>query len=187
MTTPTQIIECPKDEITAYIDGELDLVRVNELDAHFAKCHPCSLDLNSQKQFLCGLNHSLKNEADIKLPANFTRLIVARAESTVSGLRRPSEIYNAVFICVGLALFVLFALGAEAGSLVDGIYNILGQIAVVSGFFGHIVYSVFVGVAIILRSFGSQVGFDTALAGAAGFFVFLLMFFSRKMFRLPRV
>ena len=103
--------ECPSEEIAAYIDGEIELVRESELDVHFAACPICSDELNQQKEFLCRLNSSLKQEGDLELPANFTKLIVVNAESTVSGLRRPRERFNAIFICAGLFLFVLFALG----------------------------------------------------------------------------
>ena len=177
MTDKTQIFECPTDEIAAYIDGDLDPSCEFEIEAHFAGCEICSHELNQQKQLLCGLNSSLKHEKDIELPANFTRLIVANAESTVSGLRRPRERYNAIFICAGLFLFVLFGLGAEAGKVFDGVYGFFGQIAIVGGFFGHLIYSVFIGVVIVLRSFASQFQFDVVLAALVAAF---LMFISRK-------
>ncbi len=189
LTDVTHIItrECPVDEISAYIDGELDLVREIELEAHFALCQTCSYELNQQKQFLCGLNSSLKAEPDIKLPANFTKLIVANAESNVSGVRRPRELYNAIFICTGLFLFVLFAMGAEAGKIFDGVYNTLGQAAIVGGFFGHLVYSLFVGVVIVLRSFATQVPFDMVFAVvSAAFCAASLMFVSLKVMRIRR-
>src|SRR5258708_23340088 len=143
MNGQTQIreLECPSDEIAAYIDGEMDAAREFELEAHLTVCETCSLELNQQKQFLAGLNSSLKHEAEIELPANFTKLIVANAESTVSGLRRPRERFNAIFICAGLFLFALFALGTEAGPTFDGVSNIFDQIAAVGGFFGLIISS----------------------------------------------
>src|SRR2546423_3864915 len=98
----TIVFECPTDEIAAFIDGEMDPVREFELETHLALCEICSLELNQQKQFLCGLSSSLKHEDEIELPANFAKLIVANAESTVTGLRRPRERFNAIFICAGL-------------------------------------------------------------------------------------
>lgn len=180
-------LDCPTDEISAYIDGELDLVREMELEAHFAICQSCIVHLNHQKQFLCGLNASLKQERDIDLPTNFTKLIVANAESTVSGVRRPRELYNAVFICVGLALFVLFALGAEAGKTLAAIAGFLEQTASVGGLFGHLIYSLFLGIVIVLRSFATQFGFDLVMmVGMPLFFGVSLMFISRKFLRIER-
>lgn len=181
-------LSCSTDEISAYIDGELDLVRELEMDAHFAICEACSLELNQQKQFLRNLDASLRHAPEMELPANFTKQIVANAESTVSGLRRPRERFNALFICAGLMLFVLFATGAEAGKLFQGIAVILEQTVAVAVFLGHLVYSVFVGIAIIVRNLAGpfQLSVLTILAAAmalAGFSFFV----SRKVLRMSRV
>jgi anti-sigma factor RsiW len=156
-------MDCPTEDIAAYIDGELDLVRELELDSHFSVCPPCSKELNRQKQFLCALNSGLKREDELELPENFTRRVVVNAESTVSGLRRPVELFNAFFICTGLFLFVLFASGADADKLFGGISVVFEQAAIVGGFFGHLIYALFVGVAIVLRSLASQVLIDQFL------------------------
>src|SRR5438045_9741833 len=89
-------IACPSDEISSYIDGELDPVRALELDIHFAECASCALELNQQKQFLCELDSNLKRDSELRLPADFAKTIAANPESTVSGLRRPAERFNAV-------------------------------------------------------------------------------------------
>mgnify|MGYP001351561799 CR=1 FL=1 len=178
---------CPTDEISAYIDGEISPDREMQLDVHFASCRPCTIELNQQKQFLCGLNASLNQERDIELPANFTKLIVANAESTVSGIRRPRELYNAVFICAGLGLFVLFALGPEFGSMISGIANFLEQSAIVGGIFGHLIYSVFVGIVIVVRSLAAQANPDLVLTIlSAAFVIISLMAISRRVLRINR-
>lgn len=175
--TYLRTIECPVDEIAAYIDGELDTARELEVGAHFDVCKECSRELNSQKQFLCGLNSGLRNEAEFELPANFTRSIIANAESSVSGLRQPAERFNALFIFSSLFLFVLFVMGPDAGRLFQGIVSALDQTAIVGGFFGHLVYSLFLGITIILRSLASQLSFDgiTALAVTAAFLITSLL------------
>lgn len=179
---------CPVDEISAYIDGELAPVRELELEMHLADCRACSDELNLQKQFLLGLNSSLKGEQELDLPKDFTKQIIVNAESSVAGLRRPREIYNAVFICAALFIFVLFALGSDAGGLLQGLATAVGQTAAIGGFFGHFVYSFFLGVAIILRSLASQVTIDAVaaltLTLVAGGFAALL---SHKMLRIRRV
>ncbi|MFT3744714.1 MAG: zf-HC2 domain-containing protein [Pyrinomonadaceae bacterium] len=180
-------VQCPTHEISAYIDGELDLVRELELESHFASCELCSEELNQQKQFLCSLNSSLKQEREIELPKDFTKHIVANAESNVSGLRGSRERYNAMFICAALFLFVLFAMGAEADKMFQSAYGFLGQSAAVLGFFGHLVYSLFVGVVIVVRSFASQFRLDVVVVMAvAGFFAAALMLVSRKVLSMRR-
>lgn len=179
---------CPVEEIAAYIDGELDALREREMECHFAACEPCSRELNYQKQFLCSLNASLKEEKDLDLPADFTKLIVANAESTVSGLRRPRERFNAAFICVGLALFILFALGTDSARLFGALTDALDKSAAVAGIVGGLVSSVFLGLAIILRSLASQVDFG-ALAVLALLIAFAaaFMFAAQKAIRLRRI
>jgi len=175
------------DEIAAYIDGELSAGRELELDAHFVSCERCTEELNQQKHFLRALDASLSEPDEIDLPADFTRKVVANAESTVSGLRRPRERFNAFFICAGLFLFVLFALGTGAGSLFSSATDTIEQASAVGGFFGHIVYSVFLGLAIIVRALAAQVrveqAFAVVLATAA---VVSLLFISRRALRVRR-
>ncbi len=178
---------CPSDEISAYIDGELDAAREMELDLHFAGCDLCSRELNEQKHFLRSLDFGLGHEREIDLPANFTKQIVANAESTVSGLRRPRERFNALFICAGLLLFVLFAMGAEAGKLFQGLSVIIEQTAAVGSFFGHLIYSVFVGAAVVIRAIAGQFRFDVAAALAVAMvFTAFSLFVSRKILRTRR-
>ncbi len=180
-------LNCPSDEIAAYIDGELDVPRELELDAHFMKCGVCSGELNSQKQFLNELDANLRDPNEIDLPADFTKTIVANAESTVSGLRRPRERFNALFICAGLFLFILFALGADALRLFGGIAAAFDQVAAVGGFFGHLVYSVFWGMAIVVRSLATQLRFDLVIATVLTLTIAVfLTLISRRVLRMRR-
>lgn len=180
-------VECPSNEIASYIDGEFDAARELELEAHFSECRICSEELNQQKQFLCALNSSLGNEKELELPSDFAKLIVTNAESTVSGLRRPRERFNALFICTALFLFVLFALGAEAGNLFGGFSGVIDQVSAVGNFFGHLIYTIAIGTMIVLRSIGAQFLFGPAssiLIFAA--FLATLFVFSRVLVRFRR-
>ncbi len=188
LETGNTTFECSPDEIAAYIDGEITAERESELEAHFAGCAACSLELNQQKQFLCGLNATLKQEGEMELPAGFTKLIVTNAESTVSGLRRPTERYNAVFICVALVLFVLFALGSDSGRIFDGVSTIFDQVGAVGGFFGRVIFSIFLGLAIIVRSVAAQFSFDlVTTTSLVAILTSLVIYFSRRMMDPRRV
>ncbi len=180
--------DCPSEEIAAYIDGEIEHKREIELEAHFSACSLCQFELNEQKRFLRDLNASLNSEEHLELPANFTRLVVANAESSVNGLRRPNERFNAVFICVGLILFVLFALGGEVANLFSGIVNIFDRAGIVAGFFGHLVYSLFLGVIIVLRSIAAQASPDTVITLAMSVVIILsLTAASKRVLRTGRI
>lgn len=77
---------------------------------HVDGCAACGRSLMQQRQFLAALSASLHNGGrTIELPKDFTTKIVASAESSVSGVRRPDELFTAVCISAALILFVLFA------------------------------------------------------------------------------
>lgn len=178
---------CLTDDIAAYVDGELTPDREIEMDIHFAACSACLNELNEQKRFLRQLEFSLHEEQHVELPANFTKLVVANAESTVSGLRRPGERYNALFICVGLSLFVLFASGAEAGRVLSGLTQLADQMTAVVSFFGHLVYSLFLGVVIVLRTLGSHVSIDAlSILALLSICVLIVTALSRRVLRAGR-
>jgi anti-sigma factor RsiW len=177
-------IQCPTDEIAAYVDGELDAALEMQMDLHFASCRSCTVELNHQKEFLRNLDLSLGYERELELPENFVKQVVANAESTVSGLRRPRERFNALFICAGLALFVLFAMGAEAGTLLDKAAEALGQTAAIGGIFGHLIYSLFIGIAIVVRSIAGQAQIGVISVGAmAMMFAAFTLYISRRVLR----
>src|ERR1043165_6485801 len=150
MTSELHSCEIPCDDIAAYIDGELSAKRELELEMHFAACPTCVDELNIQKQLLRGLDLGVKDGADIDLPADFARVVVANAESTVAGLRRPKERFNAIFICGGLGLFVLMSFGITAAA------SLFDQVSAVASFFGHFIYDVLLGLVVIMRGVASQ-------------------------------
>jgi len=173
--------------IAAYIDGELCDGQSEKMDEHFADCFACRIELNEQKQFLCGLNLSLKATDEIELPKNFTKLIVANAESSVGGLRQPRERYNALFVSVALLIFGLFALGPDAEVVLTGAASFIERVAAVAVVIGRAVYSFFFGLAIIVRTVLGYLGSD---AGALLIFPTLvaafLLFVSRKSLSIRR-
>ncbi len=179
--------ECPSIEISSYIDGELSPRQELELELHIAGCKTCSDELNEQKKLLCAINASLKDEREFELPANFTKVVVANAESRVSGLRRPRERFNAAFICSALGLFVLFALGAEAANVLSGLVRIVDQAAAIAGLAARLVYDFSIGAIVILRSLSSQFLFgSTLLFLLPGLLAFALLVFSRVVLRVDR-
>lgn len=173
--------DCPSIEIASYIDGELSLEKELELELHFAGCNFCLEEMNQQKQFLCALDSALRNEAEIEMPSNFTKVVVTNAESRVNGLRRPTERLNALFICAALLFFVLFALGAEAGSAFKPVAAVFEQVIAVVGFVLSFAYDIAFGAVVILRPLGSRM--------AIGYFVsaILLVLFVFSLFGLSRL
>ena len=179
---------CPSFEIAAYLDGELDAPRELELESHFASCSICSNELNQQKHFLNQLNSRLSNESEIELPKDFARQIVANAESSVAGLRRPGEQLNAVFIVATLLVFVIFAMGAEAEGFFSGIAGVLEKGAAVVAFLGRMVYAILVAVIVVLRALAApfQAGTVNAIL-VLGVFAGTVALLSKMVFKLRRI
>ena len=159
-------IDCPSIEIAAYLDGELSPEAETELEAHLSKCLICTRDLNDQKNFINALNGSLNELHEI--PIDFTQRIVANAESGVSGLRQKHERLNAVFVCAGLFFFVLFTLGASAPGTLTASMDVVGRLAAVVAFTGHLIYDVSIGAVVIMRSLAGQPAF-----GPVAFVIFV--------------
>lgn len=184
----TKASVCPIEEIAAYLDGELDSGRETEIERHLALCSACSAELNLQKRFLCDVSSGLKLDGEIDLPPDFAKKIAVKAESSVSGLRRPHERFNAVFICFSLALFAMFALGIEAETLWNLANGVVEETLAVSAFFGRLVYSFFLGVAIVLRTLALQAGSVLATAILLTLICVMIAFrFRHKVVRLLRV
>jgi hypothetical protein len=165
---------CPREEIAAYVDGEIGSREELELEMHFAVCKPCTEELNSQKKLLCALDSFCLNEREIELPENFTKIIVTTAESNVSGLRRPQERRKALFICSALFLLVLLGLGGEIDSVFGTFGKFAEQFAAVVGFVAHLIYDIAYGITVILRSLSSQFFFDSAVSFGFTAVVFLI-------------
>lgn len=177
-----------RSNIAAYIDGELLPGEELELEMHLAVCRQCNDELNEQKKLLQALDFALEDEKGIELPANFTRVVVANAESRVSGLRRPQERFKALFVCAALFLLALLGLGGETKTIFEAFGKFADQFLAVGGFVWNLIYDAAVGTAIILRSLSNQIVFDSnfSLAVLVGFLFVSLVFLSRFMTRLNR-
>ena len=182
LQTATTEIECPRAQLAAYIDGELLPREELELEMHLANCKDCTAELNEQKKLLCVLDFALESEKEIELPANFTKVIVANAESNVSGLRSSKERFRALFVCLGLFLLVILGLGGQIEPVLNTYIKFTDKIFAVFGFVFHLIYDVSIGTAVILRSLGSGLVSNSGIAFAV--FGALLLF---SLFALSRL
>ncbi len=175
---------CMTAEISAFIDGELSPSEELELEKHIAACSDCGDQLNQQKSFLFALSASLESQKEFELPKNFTKTIVANAESRVSGLRRPGERFTAVFICTALFLFALFALGADGQTVFSALGRVFEKLIAVGAFILHSVFNISLSTTVVARSLFSQIVFSSAsLSLIAVLFVAALLIFSKLIFR----
>jgi hypothetical protein len=174
---------CRSGDISAYLDGELPPDGEVAFEFHVAGCIDCRGELNLQKNLLRELDVCL-DTGELELPKNFAKTVIVNAESNVSGLRRPNERFNAIFISAGLFLFALFTLGADASDSFMVVNSIADKVVAVVGSVGHFVYDISLGTAIISRSLGMNL-----VSGSIGSFfigavaVLSLVFLSRLLLR----
>ena len=186
MVPTPELFNCPLDDIASYVDGELSPDEETEFEAHLAGCETCRTELNHQKEFLFALSSSLESENDIPLPKDFTRTIVANAESRVSGLRRPRERFTAIFICAVLFIFALFALGGETGTVLAVIGGVAEKALAVVSFAVRLLFNISYSIAVVARSLFSHLeaswaaGVILVIAGAGAFLIFSRFARSRR-------
>jgi predicted anti-sigma-YlaC factor YlaD len=174
---------CPRMEIAAYVDGELSPHQEMSLEQHLAVCETCRAELNEQKKLLCALDflHE-ENPSEIEIPKNFAKVVAARAESDVSGLRNREERGRAMFLCASLFFLVVVGLGAETEKVFAASGAILERVLAIVTFFGHLTYDIAFGIVVILRSLANQ-----SIVGAALIVVFAVGFWAVFWLALSRI
>lgn len=109
---------CHSEKIAAYLDGQLDPSASTHFEEHLETCQPCRAELNAQRQFMCELDSALAGAADLPIPKDFARIVSARAESDMRGVRQGGERRRALLLCLALGSAAFALLGATAGKSV---------------------------------------------------------------------
>lgn len=109
---------CQLEEVAAYLDGELTGAGMDQFEEHLKSCADCATELRAQRQLLCTLEVAFNGTRSFNLPHNFARVVTARAESDLSGMRNKHERRRAAKLCAGLALVSFALLGAAARTIV---------------------------------------------------------------------
>ena len=177
---------CPRAEVLAFIDGELSMCDDRDFEFHLSVCKKCADELQSQKQMLCALNLAFDSpQHSFELPKNFTETIIAKAESNVSGLRKPEERSRAFVLCLILFAFVVFGLGESLGKVVSVWQTLTEQVVAVVGFTADLMLDIFTGFAVILRALSQKFVFDSQVSTIAFFGLLFVAFvaFSHILFK----
>ncbi len=109
---------CQLEEVAAYLDGELSGDALHRFEDHLKSCARCESELRVQRQLLCTLEVAFGNARGFDLPHNFTRVVTARAENDLRGVRDKSERRRALKLCAVLALISFALLGAATRVIV---------------------------------------------------------------------
>lgn len=109
---------CQLEDVAAYLDGELSSDAIYRFEDHLESCVHCESELRAQRQLLCTLDVAFSDSRSFDLPNNFTRVVTARAENDLSGVRDKREGRRALQLCAALALISFALLGAATRAIV---------------------------------------------------------------------
>jgi anti-sigma factor RsiW len=162
--------QCRLDDISAYLDGELDGSDRETFERHILVCNSCADELKGQKSFLCELDFALGSEPAPELPENFAAVVAVNAQSDMHGVRSSAERRRAILFIIGLIFTALAATGGTAWQIVVAF---LRPVASVTGLAFRTLYDVAAGTAIISRSIGGHVLLDSSVLGFFGLALFI--------------
>lgn len=180
-----KIISCDVWSVAAYLDGEMSDSASALFERHAKECAACSAALAMQRRLLLTLGVAFgAQRKEISLPTDFARIVTARAQTDMRGLRRKTERRRALLLCaiVGAAAFVL--LGATMfDATLTPLLAILRGLFIILSLIGHSLANAATGAAVILRAVGGRFISEAHPAGIALLFAFalalLLLFIAR--------
>lgn len=151
---------CQLEDVSAYLDGELSGKALDSFETHLKSCDECVVELRTQRQLLCTLDVAFSETRSFELPHDFTRVVAARAESDLSGMRNKGERRRALQLCAILALVSFALLGAASRALVfDPVRSFLRVAGGLIDLVWQTVYEVATGTAVVVRVVGRAVVF----------------------------
>ena len=174
--------DCPHEEISLYLDGELSAAEELLLEQHLSECSICKSELNFQKQMLSALNTAFYKKEEIEIPRDFTRVVVANAESKVVGLRRKNEIIWTLIICFSLLVLLAFGIAFQSSFLISNISEIGGRLLAIGGFFTRVIYDISVGFGIILKGLSQKLINPLFIIVFFSSLILILLLISPKIF-----
>ncbi len=143
---------CGPEFVYAYLDGMLSPEALMAFEAHLDACAVCRESVNSEKVFAGMLDNSLVGEPSVPLPADFAKRVAVTAESTVVGTGDRSNTVRAIAIVSGLLCVAVAAIMAAGGQGIPFVGIAIEKIGVIVLAVVHLVYSIGVSVAVIIRS-----------------------------------
>jgi putative zinc finger protein len=175
VTEANHEMACRLEDVAAYIDGELAGPALEDFEAHLRSCRACVDELRTQKQLLCTLDIAFNDSRSFELPREFSRVVTARAESDLSGVRRKRERRRALQLCAALAVASFALMGAAArGLVIDPLRSIFRVANTLLDFAGRAALDLAETVSVFIRVFTRAIFF--APYGIGVMFLIALLF-----------
>ena len=166
---------CRKDNIAAYIDGELDVASRSVLEVHLKECKSCASELQEQKLFMCELDLALANSSELAMPPNFARVVAVNAASDMSGARSAVERARALRFCIVLGLAAFAFLGfATSKAILLSAQSVSGKVLGALNLTAQTVFNAATGFTVVSGVVGRGLLTDFHLAGLGGLLLFAL-------------
>lgn len=143
---------CGPESVYGYLDGSLSAEALTAFETHLETCALCRESVNSEKVFAGMLDSSLVSETSVQLPEDFAKRVAVTAESTVVGTGDRTNTLRAIAIVAGLLCIAVIAVIAAGGQGIPFIGIAIEKIGVIALAVVHLVYSIGVSVAVIIRS-----------------------------------
>jgi len=179
---------CQKEQIVAYLDGELAGESLAVFEQHLKGCESCRADLRSHQLLLCELDAALAQDRKGLPSAEFARIVATKAENDMGGVRRKTEHLRALRYAMLLGIVAFALLGASAGEVViDVVRMILRSLFALVGFISTTAYdagaSALVISRVLSRKFLIESGSTVLLTGLLAVAVMLLSLLIFKYYR----
>jgi len=157
---------CQREQIAAYVDGELDSESRSVLERHLESCLSCASELRAQRRFLCELDAVLAGGPDHSVPDDFAQRVAAYAESDMSGVRKRAEHKRALQLCVLLGLTAFVLLGAAARELIGStLIALFTKATSLTSFTAGTLYDTAASATVISRVVGKSLILQAQLPG----------------------
>jgi len=148
------------ESAAAYLDGELDSHESAAFEEHARACGKCWATVAEQRRLLCLLDHAFEPRGasrGLELPKDFARVVTARAQNDICGLRSREERAFSLKLSLALAALAALLLGASAGD--DSLAPLRSAASAASGvveIVGRALYDATAGGGVILRAIGGR-------------------------------
>ena len=166
---------CEREDIAAYIEGDLEPTLHRGLEDHLKECESCAAELQAQRLFMCELDSVLASPFDLAVPANFARVVAVNAKSDMRGMRDTAEHARALRFCIilGLAAFALLGF-ASSKAVILSVKSFAGKVFGVLDFFAEAIFNAATGFTVVSRVVSRGLIADSRLAGFAGLLLVVL-------------
>ena len=164
---------CQRDQITAFVDDELDASQRAAFEKHVLGCEACAGELRAHRMFMRELDTALADRFELEVPADFARVVAVHAENDMRGVRNRSEHRRALRYCIilGLIAFALLGVASSQSVLIKIQLFFKTSLGIVS-LFGKTILDAVAGLSVLSRVFRGGLSSETGLTDIVALLLF---------------